>query len=141
LPFFGHFNDSELWEALRITNWHKYKPGVTLIKEGEIGKSFFILASGEVNVNKDRKLLNVLQAGECFGEMAYLGKVQFKRTASIVTVADAVAIEIAADSLAQASENCRAQFERAFLKILVERLAAANTRLSHLLLDRKISIF
>ena len=141
LSFFEHFNDSELWEVLRITNWHKYKPGITLIKEGEIGKSFFILASGEVNVNKDGKLLNVLQAGECFGEMAYLGKVQFKRTASIATVADAIAIEIAADSLAQATENCRAQFERAFLKILVDRLAAANTRLSHLLLDRKISIF
>jgi serine/threonine protein kinase len=141
LLFFEQFNDSELWEVLRITNWQKHKPGVTLLKEGEVGKSFFILAAGEVNVGKDDKLLNVLQAGECFGEMAYLGKAQFKRTASIVSVSDITTIEITAESLAQASENCRAQFDRAFLKILVDRLASANTRLSQLLLDRKISIF
>ncbi|MGH8751098.1 MAG: protein kinase domain-containing protein [Burkholderiales bacterium] len=141
LSFFEHFNDSELWEVLRITHWQKHKAGTTLLKEGEIGKSFFILASGEVHVSKEGKLLNVLQAGECFGEMAYLGKTQFKRTASIASVEDITTIEINAESLARASESCRAQFDRAFLQILVDRLAAANTRMSHLLLDRKISIF
>ncbi len=141
LAFFSQFSDVELWEVMRITRWRKHPPGVTLIKEGGIGKSFFILASGEVNVSKEGKLLNILQAGECFGEMAYLGKTQFTRSASITTVSDITAIEITSESLAQASENCRHQFNRAFLEILVDRLTAANIRLSQLLLDRKISIF
>jgi serine/threonine protein kinase len=141
LAFFSHFSDVELWEVMRITRWRKHPPGVTLIKEGGIGKSFFVLASGEVNVSKEGKLLNVLQAGECFGEMAYLGKTQFTRSASITSVSDITAIEITSESLAQASENCRHQFNRAFLEILVDRLSAANVRLSQLLLDRKISIF
>ena len=141
LAFFSQFSDVELWEVMRITRWRKHPPGVTLIKEGGIGKSFFILASGEVNVSKEGKLLNILQAGECFGEMAYLGKTQFTRSASIISVSDITAIEITSESLAQASENCRHQFNRAFLEILVDRLSAANIRLSQLLLDRKISIF
>ena len=141
LAFFSQFRDVELWEVMRITRWRKHPPGVTLIKEGGIGKSFFILASGEVNVSKEGKLLNILQAGECFGEMAYLGKTQFTRSASIISVSDITAIEITSESLAQASENCRHQFNRAFLEILVDRLSAANIRLSQLLLDRKISIF
>ncbi len=141
LAFFSQFSDVELWEVMRITRWRKHPPGVTLIKEGGIGKSFFILASGEVNVTKEGKLLNVLQPGECFGEMAYLGKTQFTRSASIISVSDITAIEITSESLAQASENCRHQFNRAFLEILVDRLSAANVRLSQLLLDRKISIF
>ncbi|MGH8710636.1 MAG: protein kinase domain-containing protein [Burkholderiales bacterium] len=141
LAFFGQFSDVELWEVMRITRWRKHPPGVTLIKEGGIGKSFYILASGEVNVNKEGKLLNVLQPGECFGEMAYLGKTQFTRSASIISVSDITAIEISSESLAQASENCRHQFNRAFLEILVDRLTSANIRLSQLLLDRKISIF
>ncbi len=141
LAFFSQFSDVELWEVMRITRWRKHPPGFTLIKEGGIGKSFFILASGEVNVSKEGKLLNVLQAGDCFGEMAYLGKTQFTRSASITSVSDMTAIEITSESLAQASESCRHQFNRAFLEILVDRLSAANIRLSQLLLDRKISIF
>ena len=141
LAFFNHFSDVELWEVMRITRWRKFPPETTLIKEGGIGKSFFILVAGEVNVTKEGKLLNVLQAGECFGEMAYLGKTQFTRSASIISMSDITVIEITSESLAQASENCRHQFNRAFLEILVDRLSAANVRLSQLLLDRKISIF
>jgi len=141
LSFFNHFSDVELWEVMRITRWRKFPPGTTLIKEGGIGKGFFILVAGEVNVTKEGKLLNVLQPGECFGEMAYLGRIQFTRTASVISVSEVTAIEITAESLAQASDNCRHQFNRAFLEILVDRLSAANVRLSQLLLDRKISIF
>ena len=44
------------------------------MKEGESGDYFCLLADGQVKVTKQGKLLNVLHAGECFGEMAYLQK-------------------------------------------------------------------
>jgi eukaryotic-like serine/threonine-protein kinase len=87
------------------------------------------------------KLLNILRAGECFGEMAYLGKRQFQRTASVIAVGDIMVIEIRAEVLGHATESCRHAFNAAFLELLVSRLEAANTRLSQLLLDRRISIF
>jgi CRP-like cAMP-binding protein len=112
-----------------------------VIKEGDSGASFYVLASGQVRISKQDKLLNILKVGDCFGEMAYLGKHQFQRTASVIAAADVTAIEIGAEALAQATESCRHAFNAAFLDLLVSRLEATNTRLSQLLLDRRISIF
>jgi serine/threonine protein kinase len=141
LVFFKNFTDIELWEVLRLTLWSKHPPGTVVIKEGDVGKSFFILAAGEVRVAKQGKLLNVLRVGDCFGEMAYLGKKQFQRTASVTATTDITVIEIKSEALAQASEICRHHFNGAFLEILVDRLSMANTRLSQLLADRNISVF
>ena len=141
LSFFKNFGDVELWEVLRVTAWNKHGAGHVLIKEGDVGKSFFIIASGEVKVTKQDKLLNVLRVGDCFGEMAYLGKKQFQRTASVTSSTDITVIEIKSEALAQASELCRHHFNGAFLEILVDRLSMANTRLSQLLADKNISVF
>jgi eukaryotic-like serine/threonine-protein kinase len=141
LEFFNTFSDVDLWQVMRISNWGRYATNATVIGEGDVGMSFFVLAVGEVKITKSGKLLNILKAGECFGEMAYLGKRQFQRTASVAAINDITVIEIAADSLAQATESCRHAFNAAFLELLVGRLEAANTRLSQLLLDRNISIF
>ena len=141
LDFFRHFNDIELWEVLRLSRWHKHQRDKVLIQEGDIGSSFFILVGGEVKVVKQDRLLNVLKAGECFGEMAYLGKQRFQRTASVIALAPITVIEIRAESLNKASELCRHHFHGAFLELLVDRLAMANVRLSQILADRNISIF
>ena len=137
LEFFRNFSDVDIWQALHISNWHRIAPDTTLIREGETGTSFFILASGEVKVTKSDRVLNVLKAGECFGEMAYLGRRQSKRTASVSSVSEINVIEIKADALNAATESCRHQFTAAFLELLVARLEAGNVRLAQLLYDRE----
>ena len=141
LEFYGSFSDVDLWQVLRISNWVRHPAGGKIVSEGETGTSFFVLAAGEVKVTKQGKLLNILRTGECFGEMAYLGKRQFQRTASITAVNEVTVIEVASSSLTQATESCKHAFNEAFLELLVGRLEAANSRLSQLLLDRNISIF
>jgi len=141
LDFFRRFSDIELWEVLRLSRWHKQTRDTVLIQEGDIGSSFFILVGGEVKVIKQDRLLNVLKPGECFGEMAYLGKQRFRRSASVVALTAITVIEIRAESLSKASELCRHHFHGAFLELLVDRLAMANVRLSQLLAQRNISIF
>lgn len=141
LEFFRNFSDVDLWQVLRIAEWKRFPENSTVIKEGDHGSSFYVLASGQARVSKQDKLLNILKVGDCFGEMAYLGRHQFQRTASVIAAADATAIEIGAEALAQATESCRHAFNSAFLELLVSRLEATNTRLSQLLLDRRISIF
>lgn len=141
MDFFRHFSDVELWEVLRFATWRRVPRDALLIQEGDIGSAFFILVAGEVKVTKEGRLLNVLRDGECFGEMAYLGKHKFRRTASVVSISDASVIEIRAETLAKATELCRHHFNGAFLELLVDRLTAANTRLSQLLTDRNVSVF
>jgi serine/threonine protein kinase len=141
LAFFRHFTDVELWEVLRLATWHRHPPGTALIQENDIGSSFFILIEGEVKVVKQGRLLNVLKAGECFGEMAYLGRQKFQRSASVESLTAVSVIEIRAETLSRASETCRHHFHGAFLELLVERLAMANLRLSQLLADRNVSVY
>jgi eukaryotic-like serine/threonine-protein kinase len=141
LEFFAGFNEVDLWQVLRIAEWVRFGSDSVVIREDDVGSSFFVLASGEIKITKQGKLLNILRAGECFGEMAYLGKRQFQRTASVIAVGDIMVIEIRAEVLGHATESCRHAFNAAFLELLVSRLEAANTRLSQLLLDRRISIF
>jgi len=141
LDFFRQFSDVDLWEVLRIGKWGRYERDNPLIQENDIGSSFFILVAGEVKVLKEGRLLNVLKVGECFGEMAYLGKQKFQRSASIVALTDILVLEIRAETLARASELCRHHFHGAFLELLVDRLAMANLRLSQLLADRNVSIY
>jgi len=139
LEFFKPFSDVELWEVLRITRWHRHPRDTVLIREGEVGSSFFVLAGGEVKVTKQERLLNVLRMGACFGEMAHLTKQAFVRTASVTSIGQVTVIEIQSERLLQASENCRHQFNGAFLTMLVDRLSLANTRLSQLLAERSIT--
>jgi serine/threonine protein kinase len=135
LSFFKSFNDVELWEVLRISEWHKFHPDERIITEGDPGRHFYILAQGTVKILKQGRLLSLLHKGECFGEMAHLSEKDSKRTTDVVTKTDITLIEIDPEVLAKATQGCRYQFSDAFLRMLVKRLAVANTRISHLLSD------
>ena len=130
LDFFAHFSDAEIWEVARISSWRHAAPGELLMKEGEAGDFFCILADGQVKITKKGKLLNLLRAGEPFGEMAYLTKQDRVRGADVTVMSDANIISVPTQRLAQASDACRHKFDRAFMEILVERLSMANLRLS-----------
>ena len=130
LPFFVNFTDAELWEVARISNWRSAVAGELLMKEGEPGSFFCILAEGQVRVARKGKLLNILHTGECFGEMAYLSKDEHLRGADVTVMAESKIISVPTQKLAQASDACRYKFDRAFMEILVERLTMANARLS-----------
>ncbi|MGD2140088.1 MAG: protein kinase [Burkholderiales bacterium] len=140
LDFFKQFSDVDLWQALRIAEWVKYSPGDVIIREGEFGTAFYILVGGEVRVTKQGKVLNILKAGECFGEMSYVGSRKHPRSASVTPVDAVTVVKVGADALAAATETCIHAFDTAFLELLVSRLEAANTRLSSLLHDQHVNI-
>jgi len=130
LPFFQEFSDAELWEVARISTWRHADAGQTVMKEGQQGEDFCILAEGEAKVTRRGKLLTVLKPGECFGEMAYLSRKDHRRGADVTVTAEADIISVPTTTLGNVSDGCRHKFDRAFMAILVERLAAANLRLS-----------
>jgi serine/threonine protein kinase/predicted metal-binding protein len=130
LPFFEHFSDAEIWEVARISAWRHARTGEVIMKEGEHGDYFCVIADGQVKVTKRNKLLNVLRSGECFGEMAYLQKGAHVRGADVTVMSDCKIVSVPTGKLANASDACRHKFDRAFMEILVERLSMANIRLS-----------
>jgi len=77
----------------------------------------------------------LLHQGDCFGEMANFANANFLRTTDVVGKTNATLIEIKLKVLEKTSAECRYQFSDAFLRILVNRLTIANTRISHLLAE------
>jgi hypothetical protein len=134
LAFFRDFSDVEMWEVLRLSQWRRLRLGDFLMREGERGDHFCVLAEGEVKVTKQGKLLNVLAAGDCFGEMAYLSPERGARMADVTALGDGLVITVSTETLAQATQATRHDFDRAFLRILVDRLDLANTRLTSITL-------
>ncbi len=130
LRFFGGFSDAELWEVVALAHWEKAPQGAVFIREGERGEFFCVVLEGEVHVTKNKKLLNVLGPGECFGEMAYLSLGTPLRGATVSAGIDSRILRIGVGALENASISCRSKFDRAFIVILVERLHLANTRLT-----------
>ncbi len=133
LEFFADFTDVEIWESIRFSRWEDIAPGTFVIREGEAGNAFYFLIDGELEVAKKGRTLNVLAAGDCFGEMAVIGSRNAgARGADVVARTEARIVCIPADALGRASDACRMHFYQSFLRVLARRLTQANARLATL---------
>jgi tRNA A-37 threonylcarbamoyl transferase component Bud32 len=130
MRFFTAFADPELWEVVKLGLWERVHAGSVVLREGDVGDFFCVVMEGEMRVSKNKKLLSVLGAGECFGEMAYLSLTGQQRGATVAAGAESRILRMRVADLEQASISCRSKFDRAFIGILVERLNLANTRLT-----------
>ncbi len=122
LSFFEAFTDRELWEVLRFSKWHRFGSGVKLIEEGRVGTSLFVLATGNASIIKNDSFLGIIEAGQCFGEMAYVMGKEKRRTASVVSNSDVTVIKIRSEGIAGASEQVQTSIAKVLLKILADRL-------------------
>ena len=114
---------------MQAGKWSRVPPRVVLVREGEIGKSLFFLGSGNVKVTKQNRLLNVLGAGDCVGEMAYIKEGEIIRQATVETMADVLLAEFEQGMLDKVSLKCRYQLSLALMHSLVDRLSLADERL------------
>ncbi len=129
-PFFEDFNDVALWELVRIGAWKTIAAGTVLIREGEAGDDFFFLADGEVDVSLSGKSIASVQAGGCFGEILYFSDRIHHRTTTIVARGDITVIEIKAEAIRSATDALQAAFNKACMRVLIERLLHSNRRLA-----------
>ncbi|MEO8157379.1 MAG: serine/threonine-protein kinase [Betaproteobacteria bacterium] len=130
LAFFSGFRDVEIWETVRIANFRRIQADKIIIREGDIGENFYVIAAGQAKVSKDNNALDNLDAGNCFGEILYFEDTKARRITTISSITSMTVIEIKALALQKASDACQKQFNQAFLRILINRLSAAASRLS-----------
>jgi len=129
-PFFTDFNDVALWEVVRIGSWKQVKAGTAVIREGEAGDSFYLLAEGEVDVSLSGKLLATLRPGGCFGEILYFTDTIQHRTTTITARSDVTIVEVKADAMRAATDGCQSAFNKACMRVLIDRLVQTNQRLA-----------
>jgi serine/threonine protein kinase len=130
MQFFQDFGDVALWEVVRIGSWKTIPRDTILMREGDQGDSFYILVEGEVAVTLLGKPLSTIHPGGCFGEILYFTGTAGRRTTTIIAGEVITAIEIKAEALRAATDACQVGFNKAFMRVLVERLSQANLRLA-----------
>lgn len=133
LEFFSRFGDVELWEVVHRARWQRHDFGRALYKRGEEGRTFHIIAKGEVEVFREGNKVATLGAGTSVGEMAYLAPSPDLRrhSADVIVTEAATTISFTPESLLQLSPQCRHRFDEAFIGVLVRRLHAAHEQLAH----------
>ena len=128
--FFADFNDVALWELIRIATWKTIAPQTVLIREGESGDNFYFLVEGEVDVTLFTKLLATVKAGRCFGELLYFAERSQRRTSTVTARTPITVMEVKADAMRAATDGCQAAFNKACMRVLIERLVDSNQRLA-----------
>ncbi len=126
--FLKDLSDPEIWELVHAGKWRRVPPQCVVLREGETGDSLLLLGEGQAKVTKQDRLLNLLNAGEYFGDMAYVKGGAIPRQATVTTMTDALIAEFTADGVSRTSTRCQLQLTHALLSTLVERLALADTR-------------
>jgi eukaryotic-like serine/threonine-protein kinase len=130
VPMLSTLADSELWELARAGRWKRVPKGSAAVQEDVKGESFFFLARGEAKVTKKKKLLNMVNGGECFGEMAYIGGGDQRRHATVEAVTELLLAEFDPAALEKMSLGAQLQLTRALVRNVTDRLALANVRLA-----------
>jgi serine/threonine protein kinase len=123
-------DDGQIWELVHAGRWKRVPAQFPIIREDEIGQSLFFLAKGQAKASKQKRTLNLISAGECFGEMAYIRGGKMPRQATVESLTETVFAEFEAVALEKMSASCQLHFTRALVRTLVERLEFANARVS-----------
>jgi MFS family permease len=92
-PIFRPLPAPQLEAVARRTAWLTAPAGFEIIREGDVGDCFYVLASGALTVDRDgTHLRDVESPGDGVGEIALLHGVP--RTASVATTADSTLLTI-----------------------------------------------
>lgn len=130
MAFLADFPDASIWEVLNLGTPHIIGRGTLFMRENTPGESFYLLMDGDVSITRGGKEIATVRPGETIGEMVYLSPHSPIRAATATAVRDLTVLKIKCESMRSASESLQGYFDKAFIRLLVDRLANANRRLA-----------
>ncbi len=119
-PLFEGLSKKELVEIARVTEDLQVPAGTVLCKEDTLGREFFVLVEGTVEVTRGRKPIATRQAGDFVGEIALLTSV--RRTATVRATTPVRCLILMRGDFRRVLDENRS-IERKVTEALAERLA------------------
>ena len=121
VPLFAGCSKTELQRIASLADELDLGDGATLIREGERGREFIVIAEGTVDVTRNGKQLRELGAGDFIGEIALVADVP--RTAT-VTATSPVRLLVVTDRAFRGLLEQMPSIAKKVLQSLGERLHA-----------------
>lgn len=91
-PYFQNFSNHLVNQIAEAMKELRVSAGEHIIKEGDVGKTFYIIWAGSVKVTKGTTVVKTLKDGDYFGERALLtGE---KRAATCTAITDIICLEL-----------------------------------------------
>jgi CRP-like cAMP-binding protein len=103
VPLFARLAAEQLVHLAEAAEEHTFPPASVLFRRGDAGDGLYVVLDGEVSIVLEGREVNVMRAGQSFGEIAVLDSAP--RTADAVARTDVLALRIG-----------RAEFERLFTR-------------------------
>jgi CRP-like cAMP-binding protein len=96
VPLFAGCSKNELARIATVADEIDFRPEKTLIREGTVGREFFILVDGTAQISRKGRRIDTAGPGDFFGEMALLA--DQPRNATVTTTSDVDALVVTARS-------------------------------------------
>jgi CRP-like cAMP-binding protein len=120
VPLFANLSKKDLRQVASIADEIDFKPGKVLIQEGRLGREFFVLVEGTVDVSRGGTSIDTAESGDFFGEVALL--TDHPRNATVTTITPVVLLVIT-DRDFRALLADEPEIQRKVLSALATRLA------------------
>jgi len=123
VPLFERCSKKELEAIAGLADQVERDEGRVLVREGELGREFWVLVDGVAEVSRDGETVATLGAGDFFGEIALVSNVP--RTASVTAATPLIGLVISSrDFWTLLDESPSTQ--RTILETVGDRLARSD---------------
>jgi CRP/FNR family cyclic AMP-dependent transcriptional regulator len=96
VPLFAGCSKKELARIATLADEIDFRPGKTLIREGDLGREFFVIVDGTAQISRKGRRIDTAGPGDFFGEMALLA--DQPRNATVTTTSDVDALVVTSRS-------------------------------------------
>jgi CRP-like cAMP-binding protein len=119
VPLFAGFSKRHLQHLADATDEVRFPAGASIVEEGNLGETLFVVLEGQAKVVRGRKVRTRLVPGDFFGEVSVLDG--GPRTASVVAETPVAALRLFRHTVLELMES-EPQFALALLEGIARRI-------------------
>ena len=127
VPIFQELRDDFIVRLASVMEERLFPPKFTIFKQGQEGRSLYIVVSGRVKVHIGAQQLAEFPPGESFGEMSLFDAQA--RSASVTTLEDCECLELTQEQLYDAIEETP-EIAVNIIRVLSRRIRELNQKLN-----------
>jgi CRP/FNR family transcriptional regulator, cyclic AMP receptor protein len=92
VPWFAACTEEQLFEMARIAERLRIQAGEVILREGRLGRELFVILQGTATATRAGRVVNLLHAGDYFGELSAIEAVPRRATVHATTELDVLIV-------------------------------------------------